>query len=147
MNQEITGIDFRQPAPGGGPEHLASWAEPSGNRGTGLAFVVPLMPGKAEALRTWAREAFEARRQELTESRLALGQAREEVFLNSTPAGEVAVAYLEGKDPVQANAEFAASAAPYDRWFKDRLKELVPPFIDFDQPVPANQTIWDWTRD
>ena len=147
VNQEITGIDFRQPAPGGGPEHIASWAEPGGSRGTGLAFAVPLLPGKAEAARAWAREAFDSRRRELTESRLALGQTREEVFLNSSPAGDVCVAYLEGKDPIQANREFAASAAPYDRWFKDGLKALFPPFIDFDQPVPANETVWDWTRD
>ena len=42
--------------------------------------------------------------------------------------------------------QFAASAAPYNRWFKDSLKEFFPPFIDFDQPVPANETVWDWTR-
>ncbi|HEX2745429.1 MAG TPA: hypothetical protein VHN16_13640 [Streptosporangiaceae bacterium] len=147
VNQEITGIDFGQPAPGGGPEHVASWEEPGGSRGPGLAFAVPLLPGKAEALRAWAREAFESRRRELAESRLALGQTREEVFLNSSPAGDVCVAYLEGKDPIQANREFAASAAPYDRWFKDGLKTLFPPFVDFDQPVPANETVWDWARD
>jgi hypothetical protein len=45
-------------------------------------------------------EAFESRRQELTESRRALRQTREEVFLNSTPDGDVGVAYLEGEDPV-----------------------------------------------
>jgi len=44
------------------------------------------------------------------------------------------------------NREFAASGAPYDRWFKDSLKEFFPPFVDFDQPVPANETVWDWTR-
>jgi hypothetical protein len=146
VNQEITGIDFRQPSPGGGPEHVASWEGPGGGRGAGLAFAVPLLPGKAEALRAWAREAYESRRQELTEARRALGQTREEVFLSSAPDGNVAVAYLEGKDPVAANREFAASAAPYNRWFKDSLKEFFPPFIDFDQPVPANETVWDWTR-
>jgi hypothetical protein len=145
VNQEISGIDFRQPSPGGGPEPVASWEDPGGGRGAGLAFAMPLLPGKAEALRAWAREAFETRRQELTESRRALGQTREEVFLSSSPDGDVGVAYLEGKDPVGANREFAASGAPYDRWFKDGLKEIFPPFIDFDQPVPANETVWDWT--
>lgn len=147
VNQEITGIDFRQPAPAGGPEHIASWAEPGGSRGTGLAFAAPLLPGRTEAARAWAREAFDSRRRELADSRLASGQTREEVFLNSSPAGDVYVAYLEGKDPIQANREFAGSAAPYDRWFKDGLKAHFPPFIDFDQPVPANETVWDWTRD
>jgi hypothetical protein len=146
VNQEISGIDFRQPPPGGGPEHLASWDDPGAGRGTGLAFAMPLLPGKAGALRAWAHEAFQTRRQELTESRQALGQTREEVFLNATPQGDIGVAYLEGKDPAGANRQFAASEAPYDRWFKDRLKEIVPPFIDFDQPVPANETVWDWTR-
>ena len=67
------------------------------------------------------------------------------MFLSSSPGGDVAVAYLEGRDPVEANREFAASAAPYDRWFKDSLTEFFPPFIDFGQPVPANETVWDWT--
>jgi hypothetical protein len=147
INQEISGIDFRQPPPGGGPEHIASWEDARGRRGKGLAFAIPLQPGKAGAMRAWAQEAFEARRVELTQSRQALGQTREEVFLNPTPEGQVAVAYLEGEDPVRANREFAASAAPYDRWFKDSLKDLVPPFIDFDQPVPDNETVWDWSRD
>ena len=146
VNQEISGIDFRQPPPGGGPEHVASWEDPGGGRGAGLAFAVPVLPGKAEALRAWGREAYESRHWELTESRRALGQTREELFLNSTPDGDVAVAYLEGKDPVGANRDFAASDAPYDRWFKDSLKAFFPPFVDFDQPVPANETVWDWTR-
>jgi hypothetical protein len=146
VNQEITGIDFRQPTSGGGTEQVASWEDPGAGRGTGLAFAIPLLPGKAEALRVWAREAFDARREELTESRRALGQTREEVFLGSSPDGDVGVAYLEGKDPIEANREFAASGTPYDRWFKDGLKKLVPEFVDFDQPVPANETVWDWSR-
>jgi hypothetical protein len=113
---------------------------------TKVGFAVPIVPGK-EDLATWARETFDSRRQELTESRLALGQTREEVFLSSSPAGDVGVAYLEGRDPIEANREFAASGATHDRWFKDRLKEFFPPFVDFDQPVPANETVWDWTRD
>jgi hypothetical protein len=147
INSEISGIDFRQQAAGSGPEHVASWEDPGGGRGAGLAFAVPVLPGKAQALRAWAREAYGARRPELTESRLELGQTREEVFLGSAPDGNVAVAYLEGKDPVAANREFAASGGAYDRWFKDSLREFFPPFVDFDQPVPANQTVWDWTRD
>jgi hypothetical protein len=77
---------------------------------------------------------------------LALGSTREEVFVNQTPQGDVAVVYIEADDPVRANQRFAASNTPYDRWFKDNLKEIFPPFIDFDQPVPTNETLWDWSR-
>jgi hypothetical protein len=146
VNQEISGIDFRQAGPGGAPEHVASWEAPSGARGKGLAFAAPLQPGKTDAGRAWAKEAFEDRKDEMTESRLALGSTREEVFVNQTPQGDVAVVYIEADDPVRANQRFAASNTPYDRWFKDSLKEIFRPFIDFDQPVPTNQTLWDWSR-
>jgi hypothetical protein len=146
VNQEVSGIDFRQPSPGGAPEHVASWEAPSGARGQGLAFAAPIQPGKTDAGRAWSKEAFGDRKKEMTESRLALGSSREEVFVNQTPQGDVAVIYIEGEDPIRANREFAASNAPYDRWFKDNLKEIFPPFIDFDQPVPTNETLWDWSR-
>ena len=144
VNQEVSGIDFRQPPPGGPPEHIGSWEAPDGGRGRGLGFAAPLAEGKAGAGREFMREAFESRRQELTESRLALGQVREEVFLNHTPMGDIAVVYLEGEDPVRANRTFAASQRPYDRWFKDGLKEVFPPNVDFDQPVPPNEQVFDW---
>jgi hypothetical protein len=146
QNQEISGIDFRQPLPGGGPEHIGSWEAPGGRRGKGLAFAAPLAAGKADAGRKLIGEAFETRKQDLTESRLALRETREEVFLNMTPMGDIAVVYLEGDDPVRANREFAASQKPYDRWFKDQLKAIFPPYVDFDQPVPPNQQIFDWQR-
>jgi hypothetical protein len=60
--------------------------------------------------------------------------------------GDIAVVYLEGEDPVRANRSFAASQRPHDRWFKDGLKELFPPNVDFDQPVPPNEQVFDWTR-
>jgi hypothetical protein len=145
-NEEVSGFDFRHPPPGPGPEHVASWEAPDGTRGKGLAFAAPLQPGKTEAGRAWAKVAFEDRKAEFTESRLALGGTREEVFVNRTPQGDMAVVYIEGEDPARANREFAASATPFDRWFKDSLKEIFPPFIDFDQPVPMNETLWDWSR-
>jgi hypothetical protein len=58
--------------------------------------------------------------------------------------GDIAVVYLD--DPVRANREFAASQKPYDRWFKDQLKGIFPPCVDFDQPVPPNQQIFDSRR-
>src|SRR3989442_1066303 len=83
MNQDLSGIDFRRPPPGGGPEHIASWEAPSGARGKGIALCAPLLPNKTEAGKSWAKEAFEDRREEMTESRLALGSTREES--SSTP--------------------------------------------------------------
>ena len=112
----------------------------------GLAFAAPIQPGKTDAGRAWAREAFVTRKAELDESRRRLKSTREDVFVNQTPQGDVAVVYVEAEDPIEANRQFAASGHPYDRWFKDRLKDIFPPQIDFDQPVPANEQFWDWSR-
>jgi hypothetical protein len=142
-NKEATGIDFRAGPTGPEPELIGQWSSsPGGGRGKGFAFAAPLQPGKADAARQFAREAYATRRAEMTESRAGLGLVREEVFLNQTPAGDVVAVYLEGDDPVDANRRFAASSAPFDRWFKDRCKEIFPAFVDFDQPVPRTEEIF-----
>jgi hypothetical protein len=56
------------------------------------------------------------------------------------------VVYLEGPDPYAGNVRFAQSNTPYDRWFKDRCKDIFAAFVDFDQPVPHNEEIFSWTR-
>jgi hypothetical protein len=145
MVAEIHGVDVRQPPAGPPPETIGEWVDPQvTTRRKGLAFVAPLLPGKEDAGRAFAREAFVARNAELTESRRALGQNVEVVTLSSTPMGSFVCAYLEGNDPVEGNRGFAASARPYDAWFKDRLKELFPPEIDFSQPLPPIEQVFDY---
>jgi len=146
-NAEATGIDFRSQPAGSEPEMIAQWiAAGNRQRGRGFAFAAPLQPGKAEAGREFGREAYVNRRAELNESRLGQKLTREEVFLNQTPAGDVVVVYIEGEDPVEANRQFAASNSPFDRWFKDRCKDIFPAYVDFDQPVPANEEIFSWVQ-
>ena len=142
-NQEITGFDFRAGPAGPEPELVGEYLAPdAGQRGKGLAFAAPLQPGKTDTARQFAREAYVTRRAEMAESRSAKGISREAVFLNQTPNGDVVVVYLEGADPVEGNRQFAASSSAFDRWFKDRSKEIFPPFVNFDQPVPANEEIF-----
>jgi hypothetical protein len=142
-NSEATGIDFAAGPQGPDPELVGQWVGPAAtSRGKGFAFAAPLQPGKTDAARQFAREAYTARQAEMTESRSSQGLTREEVFLNQTPAGDMVVVYLEGRDPVASNRQFAASNTPFDRWFKDRCKEIFPAFIDFDQPVPQNEEVF-----
>ena len=77
------------------------------------------------------------RRAEFAASAGHFNQNAEIVTLLSTPMGDVIAAYIEGADPAAGNGKFAASNAPFDRWFKDELKKLFPAEIDFDQPVPG----------
>jgi hypothetical protein len=80
----------------------------------------------------------------LTASRRAIGQNREVVCVNHTPAGEIICVYLEGRDPAAANRAFAASKSAYDTWFKVECRKIFMDGIDFDQPVPPIEQIWDW---
>jgi hypothetical protein len=142
--QDVHGVDFSQPA-GPPPEVLADWRDPEvRERRAGLAFFAPVLPGRTDAGRAFSREAFATRRDEFTASRRPLRQNVEVVTLNSTPQGDLVCVYLEGVDPVEANRGFAASQSPYDLWFKDQLRTIFPPEIDFSQPVPSVQTLWDW---
>jgi hypothetical protein len=145
-NSEVTGVDFRAGPMGPEPELVGAWSAPSAtSRGRGIAFAAPLQAGKTEQARRFAREAYVDRRNELGESRLSKGITREEVYLNRTPMGDLVVVYAEGDDPVEGNRQFASSQSRFDRWFKDSCKEIFPPYVDFDQPVPANEELFSWT--
>ncbi|HEV3124280.1 MAG TPA: DUF6176 family protein [Candidatus Dormibacteraeota bacterium] len=139
---DIHGIDFSQPMPGPGPEKALEWGTPGAVRGRGLAFSVPLLPGKSGAVRAFFAEAVGPRRAEHDQSRREKGLTLERAFLNVTPMGDVICVYLEGDDPARANAEWAVSTTAYDTWFREKGRELSG--IDFSQPMPAISEVWDW---
>ncbi len=148
MVAEIHGVDVRQPPAGPPPETIGEWVDPQvTTRRKGLAFVAPVLPGKDDVGRAFAHEAFVTRKAEFSESRQALGQNVEVVTLSVTPMGSFVCGYLEGNDPVEGNRAFAASTRPYDVWFKERLKEVFPPDIDFDQPLPPIETLFDYVAE
>jgi len=144
MVADIHGVDVRQPPTTPPPETIGEWVDADVTaRRKGTAFVVPVLPGRDDAGRAFAREAYGTRRSEMTDSRRALGQNLEVATLNVTPMGSLLCAYLEATDPIEANKRFAASARPFDRWFKQELKGIFPPDVDFDQPLPPVVELFD----
>lgn len=140
--KEVHGVDITQPPPGPAPETVLEWVDPSvSERRQGMAFCAPLMPDALDKARAFASEA--ERSPDMTNSRRALGQSVELVTISHTPQGPVAAVYLEGNDPWEGNRGFAASTSEFDVWFKNQCKEIFPPFIDFNQPVPGVTEIFD----
>lgn len=127
-------------------ETLGVWTDPNvTTRKKGLAFVAPAIPGQEEYGRKFAKEAWEKRKDEFTESRRALKQSVEVVTLVQGPQGPAIAVYIEGEDPVKGNAQFAASQSKFDRWFKDECKKIFPPQIVFDEPLPPIEQFFDST--
>jgi hypothetical protein len=145
--KRVHGIDLTQPPQGPPPEVIADWTDPAvTTRKRGLGFCAPIVPGGADRGRAFGDEAFKARRAEFEESRRALGESVETVVLLTTPMGDIVCVYLEGDDPVEANRRFAASQTPYDAWFKEQCRTFFVPDVDFDQPLPPIEQVWDYQR-
>ncbi len=109
-----------------------------------LALAVPILPGKADAFRGFAREALGPRGREQEESRRKTGLTKELGWIQSTPMGDLLIIYLEGENPVRANQEFVNSTSPYDRWFKEQILAITG--VDFNQPPPGPlpELAFDW---
>jgi hypothetical protein len=111
-----------------------------------LAVAVPLAHEMIDEGRRVGEEVAGPRRAEHTQSRRELGITKELGWVQTTPQGELFILYLEGEDPVKANAEFAASTTPYNTWFKERVGPVFAPTgVDFSQPIPPIiEQVYDW---
>ena len=90
-----------------------------------LTFVLPLMPGKEatdlamfEQLKTGAvRDAYLA-------ARRGQGVTRETVWHQKTPNGTLAIVTIEGDDLQSALGKIATSDQPFDRQFREFVKDV-----------------------
>ena len=76
------------------------------------------------------------RRQEFEDFHRRVGLSAEQWFLQQTPQGDLFMLILEG-DPLGAVTKLAGSDHPFDRWFKERVREVHG--VDFNQPCPGRR--------
>lgn len=90
-----------------------------------IGFIAPLLPGKTETDRSAMISCWRGERQPAHErSRQRLHITREAIFIQTTPMGDVAVVYLEADDVEAALKGMATSDDPFDRWFRDHVREV-----------------------
>ena len=90
-----------------------------------VAYATPLLPGQTEATRValvscWAgtrKEAFQ-------DARRRAGIVREAIWLQPAPGGDMAVVYVEADDLATAFAMVGTSTEPFDRWFRDNVRNV-----------------------
>lgn len=104
----------------------------------------PVLPGKEEDIRKLAAELAGPRREEAREFYKSFGVVRESWHYQETPHGPLVIGVTEiADDPVAKAQEYAESNRPFDRWFKDQVRNLTG--IDPDvQPLgPPSEVIFD----
>lgn len=99
-----------------------------------LAFIMPVLPGKADDFRRFAQEVTGPRRKEMDEQGQRFGLTSQRVWIQRTPQGDVLIVFLEGDAPGQSLQGFGASQEPFDRWFKQEILAITG--VDFNQPPP-----------
>lgn len=109
-----------------------------------IGFVLPLLTGKTDVDRAAMTSCWRGERKAAFEdARRRAGITREAVWIQSTPEGDVVVVYVEADDVGSAFKRIATSDEPFDRWFRDHIRDVhgisleegfapPEPILDFD---------------
>jgi hypothetical protein len=90
-----------------------------------VALAVPLLPGQTDADRIALASCWVGTRKEAyQDARRRAGIIREAIWIQPGPDGDVAVVYLEADDLATALTILGTSAEPFDRWFRDHLRQV-----------------------
>jgi hypothetical protein len=107
------------------------------------AFAVRLLPGQAEAVRVaLAACRAGACKEVYQDARRRAGIIREAVWIRPGPGGDAAVVYLEADDLAAAFTVLGTSTEPFDRWFRDRVRQVHG--IAWDDGFTAPELVLDY---
>ncbi len=105
-----------------------------------IAFAVPIIAGKEALDREVLRELQGKRRDELMAVMREAGMTRQTVWHQQTPAGTIAVVYMELEDD-SGERKFSTSDADVARYFVEQMKEVHG--IDISQAGPQVEEVFD----
>jgi hypothetical protein len=108
-----------------------------------LSMAMPVLPGKAEQLRSFCRQVVGHRLSEFEASEKRIGLTRETWTLQPSPGGDLAIIWVEGADPGSSLGLFVQSQQGFDSWFKEQLKDITG--VDLNQPPAGSpEVLFDW---
>ncbi len=97
-----------------------------------VCLALPVLLGKSEVARELGRALMGPRAREVDAAEKRLKISKEAWFLQKTPQGEMLLVYFEATDIQKAFEDFARSQEPFDKWWRDKIKEITG--IDMAQP-------------
>jgi len=92
----------------------------------------PILPGKTEAGREFAKTCMGPKRTEFAEALKRHGVTKESWFLQKNPQGDMMIVYFEAHDVEKTFEAITKSKAPFDVWFKQQVKSVTG--LDMEQP-------------
>lgn len=105
----------------------------------------PVLPGKVDAARAFAKETMGPRRSGYDESQKRGGITRETWSVQETPDGSAFVlVWFESPDPEKSFAELAQDSSDFAVWFRERVKEVSG--VDLAEPPEGGpELVLDWS--
>ena len=104
-------------------------------------FAAPVLPGTESLIQKWIREGI-VNNKEHDKALRAAGISREQVWVQQTPQGALAIASLEVKDAGSALKAIATSTDPWMVSFREFLQAAHG--VDMSKPAPLNEQVVDW---
>jgi hypothetical protein len=108
-----------------------------------VAFALPLLPGQTEEDRIALASCWAgARKEAFEDARRRAGIIREAVWIQRAGSGDVAAVYMEADDLAAAFTMLGTSGEPFDRWFRDHVRQVHG--IALEQGITAPELVLDF---
>ena len=105
----------------------------------------PVLPGKVDAARAFARETMGAQRSGYDEAQKRGGITRETWSIQETPDGSAFVlVWFESPDPDQSFAELAQDPSDFAVWFRGKVKEVSGVDLSAPPEDAGPEVVLDW---
>jgi hypothetical protein len=106
------------------------------------AFMVPILEGKTEAAREFARQMMADGGAKFNEANVTV--TKESWFIQETPMGDFLIVYCHAPDPNQVGRNLAAAQDPIDVWFKQQVLDITGIDINDGMPdMPEQIVAWE----
>jgi hypothetical protein len=110
-----------------------------------LTFALPLPADRVEALREFVGELLGSRRAEFEASWRAKGIVAERAWLQSAPTGMLVLVSIEAGDLLRAMHAIATSDTPFDRWYRQRVRDIYGVDLADESSRPQIELLAEWT--